>query len=183
MARRYSLPIVVYWVAFMWAIFLLDAFLSLQLIRFGIVPRETSGLIGILCSPFLHNGSLHIISNSVPLLVMGILVQSYGRAIYLRASFIIILCSGTGVWLFSQPAVVVGASGLVFGFWSFLLAAVLFRRSFSSLLIATLTMLLYGGLLWSVFEVRERISWSGHFWGAVGGVVAAYFCLGKKRRA
>lgn len=175
---------VIYLLAFMWGLYGVDVLLPISLIQFGIGPREVGGLPGILMAPFIHAGLGHILANSFPFLVLGCILQMHGRVVFWWATLIIVLASGFCVWLFSSAGRVVGVSGVIFGYWAFLIAyawfvfsasslAVLWR-SFKSALLAIVVLLLYGTMLFSFFDIRVHISWSAHFFGALAGIVAAF---------
>lgn len=175
---------VIYLLASMWGLFAVDLLLPINLTQFGIGPRELGGLPGILMAPFIHAGLWHILANSFPFLVLGCILQLHGRAVFWWATLIIVLVSGLCVWLFSSAGRVVGVSGVIFGYWAFLMAyawfvfsasslAVLWH-SFKSAFLAIVVLLLYGTMLFSFFDMRAHISWSGHFFGALAGVLAAF---------
>lgn len=161
-------------VIIIWAVFLVDILLPIDLRQFGIQPRNTFGLLGILFSPFLHANLFHILANTLPLFILSNFVLVQGKTLFYRVTTVIIILAGLGTWVFSMANLVIGASGLVFGYWSFLLANGWFNRSFKSVIIATITVILYGALFFSFLKIQPYISWAGHFWGAVAGLIAAY---------
>lgn len=161
-------------VAAIWIVFLVDSLLPVDFNHFGIIPRNITGLVGIVFSPFLHANLFHIISNSVPLLVLGCFVRLNGRSTYWFATVGIMAIGGLGTWLFSTGGMVVGASGLVFGYWSFLIVNGILKKSLLSIALSVVTLLFYGGLLFSFIHFSHYISWAGHFWGAIGGFSVAY---------
>jgi len=160
----------------MWTVEGLDTFLLDDgLERHGIEPRDLDGLEGILFAPFLHGDWNHLISNSVPYLVLGGLVFVYGLRKWLWATGIVIIGAGIATWLFARSGVHIGASILIFGWLGFLLASGWFERSFRSIGIAVIVALLYGGLLWGVLPTDSRVSWEGHLFGALAGAGAAWY--------
>ena len=156
-----------------WIVFALDT-LFLESRHFGIIPRQIFGLLGIFTAPFFHANLLHIVSNSIPFIIMGTLVRSYGATIFWQVFIITMLVGGLGTWLFSSAGSVIGASGIVFGFWSFLIVYGIMRKSLQSIAIAIVVAVLYGTMIFSFVSFKSYISWSGHFFGAVGGTVAAW---------
>lgn len=159
--------------AVMWGTEVVDVPLDGRLDRFGIVPREWSGLDGVLWSPFLHSGFGHLIANTVPFLVLGAVVALSGFHVFWRATAIIGLVAGLGVWLTGPSGTVhIGASGLVFGYLTYLLSRGIFARRLSYLLVGVVVFMLYGGVLWGLLPA-PGISWQGHLFGAIGGVAAA----------
>ena len=148
--------------------------------RFGIRPRSIAGLIGIPLAPLLHSGWEHLASNTVPLIVLGglILIRSAER--FLMATLVVVLLCGLGVWLIAPTETVhLGASGVVFGYFGYLLARGWFDRSVSSILIGVAVAIIYGGMIWGVLPTRPDVSWESHLCGFVAGVVAARLLTGK----
>ena len=159
----------------MWMLELLDQLSGNQLDQLGIHAREVDGMPEILTAPFLHAGWDHLISNSLPFVVLGFLVLLSGLARWLVASLIIIVISGLTAW-FLTPAntIILGASGLIFGWLTYLLARGLWSRRPAQVVIAVLVLLVYVGLIWGVFPSGAGISWQAHLGGAVAGVLAAW---------
>lgn len=160
-------------VAIMWIVFLLDSQLSLGLTRLGIVPRDLVGLRGLLFWPFLHANVPHLASNSTPLLLFGVIIASHDPRNLLRLTVFISLFAGVGIWLLARPAVHIGASGLVFGYFGYIIVRGYYDRSFSSVLIAGVIIVLFGGMIWGVLPSDPHISWEGHLLGLTAGVVWA----------
>jgi len=163
-------------VVIFWVVFLVDAFIpGFTFNSFGLRPRSAGGLLGIFVSPFLHGNLIHIVSNTIPLLVLPFLA---GLAMTSRDVVVILvlgaLGSGIGTWLFGFNGIVVGASGVVFAMIGFLMANAYFSPSIKSILLAGASFVLYGGALLSLLKVMPYISWAGHFWGFISGVVIAY---------
>ncbi|SCE73959.1 rhomboid family intramembrane serine protease [Micromonospora mirobrigensis] len=148
----------------------------------GIIPRRIQGLDGVFFSPFLHHGFAHLYSNSVPLILLGTFVLAAGARRFLWSTLVIVLVSGLGVWFTGSPnSVVVGASGVIFGYLGILLTRGIVERSWWNFAVALLVGLLYGWqVLGGILPTDERISWQGHLFGLLGGVVAAV--LFRRRR-
>lgn len=141
----------------------------------GIQPRTLVGLRGILFMPFLHGSFGHVLANSIPFLILGWLVMLGGIPQFFTVAAVTIVVSGLGVWLFgSSNSVHIGASGLIFGFFGFLITKAYFERSLSSIILAVFVFALYGGLLLGALPQRAGISWQGHLFGFIGGALAAY---------
>ena len=159
----------------MWLLELLDQLSGNQLDQLGIHAREIDGMPEILTAPFLHAGWDHLISNSLPFVVLGFLVLLSGLARWLVSSLIIIVISGMTAWLLTPVhTIILGASGLIFGWLTYLLARGLWSRRPAQVVIAVLVLLVYGGLIWGLFPGNAGISWQAHLGGAVGGVLAAW---------
>jgi len=151
--------------------------------RFGIHPRDVAALWGILAAPLLHVGWVHLVANTGPFVVLGWLVMLRKISDSLVVTALAILIGGLGVWLFGAPnSIHVGASGLIFGYLGYLLARGYFERSFWAMLLGIAALLLYGGVLWGVLPGQRGISWEGHLFGFVGGVVAARLLVPSKPR-
>jgi membrane associated rhomboid family serine protease len=162
-------------VVLLWAIELVDqVVLGEDLDELGIEPRETDGLVGVVLAPLLHGGFGHLVANTVPLLVLGTLVALGGRRRLVAVTAIVALFGGTAVWAAGpQDTVHIGASGVVFGFALYLATRGLFERSLTSIALGVLVLVLFGGTLLGGLVPQEGISWQGHLFGGMGGVLAA----------
>ena len=170
-----NLELSVLLVVLLWLVLLADVILPVDLRQYGIRPREVGSLGGILFAPFLHANLSHLIANSGALFVLMLVSLSYNRRLTFRALTIIVLAGGLLVWIFGTPqSVHIGASGLIFGLIGFLLFTGFFRREWSALLVSIIVFLLYGGALLSLFVHAPGISWAGHFFGFLAGVLAAW---------
>ena len=170
-------------VIFLWAIEIVDWLVfGGELNRFGIRPRTVAGLWGILFAPFLHGNFAHLLANTVPLVSLGWLVMLRETSDWLIVSVITALCSGLGTWLIGAPGSYhIGASGVIFGYFGFLLLRGYFERSVTAIAFSILVAFLYGGIIWGVLPNQPGISWEGHLFGFLGGVLAARL-LSKPRK-
>jgi len=177
MAGRSKLkfPDVIYLLGIMWAVHAVQWLMPGNLHQYGILPRTFSGLLHIPLAPLIHGSLLHIIANSLPLLGLGFLIQLKQRALFWELTVITIVLAGLGTWLIGSQAHHIGASGLVLGLWAFILADAYFRRSIKAISMAVITLVLYGGLVFSVFDLRPNISWAGHMSGIAAGILIAWF--------
>ncbi len=140
----------------------------------GIRPHRLAGLGGVLFAPFLHDNFAHVVDNSVPLIVLGTFVLAGGTRRFLIATGIIVLVSGLGTWLIGDPTtVVVGASGVVFGYLGALLARGVIERTWWSIVSGLLIASLYGWQIVALPSTPARVSWQAHIFGFLGGVLAA----------
>jgi membrane associated rhomboid family serine protease len=161
--------------ALLWGLEIVDTFvLGSRLQQFGVRPRTLFGLLGVLTEPFLHGGFAHLLANSLPFLILGSLVRARGRTVMLEATVVIALVAGLGTWLIGGAGSNhIGASGIIFGWFGFLLFSGWYARSLASVAIAFAVLLLYGGMIWGVLPGKAGISWQGHLFGFVGGWLAA----------
>lgn len=171
-------------IALLWAVLITDLFLPAHLTAHGITPRTLDGLLpGILAAPFLHADPAHLAANTIPLAVMGVIAALRDRPGMWTALAVALVVSGLGVWLISPPnTVTVGASGVVFGLFGYLLARGLFMRRLGDFLIALLVFLVYGSLIWGVLPTSPFVSWQAHLFGFAGGILAA-IAVARARRA
>jgi len=179
--KRMRLPAVLYFIAIMWAVHILQWLLPGNFHHYGILPRTLSGLFHIPLAPFIHGSLFHIIANTLPLLGLGILIHLKKRAMFWELSAITVILGGLGTWLIGSQSYHIGASGLVLSLWSFILADAFYRRSIRALLVAGITLVFYGSLIFSIFDLRPNISWAGHMSGILAGIVVAWLNFKGKR--
>ncbi len=182
--RLASLFLLIFFVAIMWVVQAVNIFMAYSLNEYGVVPRTIEGLRGIPLSPFLHGGFGHLMSNTVPLLVLGGLVAVRGQTNFVGVTAFIILVGGTGLWAAGRPwpwddiqfLVHVGASGLVFGYFGYLVARGWYERSFLSIFVALVVILVFGtGIFLGLLPTVPHVSWEGHLFGLISGVMIAAF--------
>jgi membrane associated rhomboid family serine protease len=141
---------------------------------FGIVPRNLVGLRGIILAPFLHGDFQHLLANSIPFAILGWLVMLNRTRDFFTVTFITALVGGLGVWLFGATnSVHIGASILIFGYLGFLLFRGYFQRDIPSIAVSLVVVFLYGGVLWGVLPTTPGVSWEGHLFGLLGGIISA----------
>ncbi len=166
----------------MWAIQFVNLLVFRQTLNlYGIIPRQVIGLRGILFAPFLHGGLGHLIANTIPFVILGWFVMLQETSDFFAVTAITMVVSGFGVWLFGASGVHVGASALIFGYLGFLLLRGYFERNFPSILLSLVVGFLYGGAIWGVLPTQPGISWEGHLFGFIGGVIAARILARRKK--
>lgn len=185
-ARQPGAKVAAYWIvgllAVQWLLELIDQMSGNSLDGLGIRPRSGDGIWHVLTAPWLHGSWDHLVANSVPWLVLGFLVLVAGWREWIAATGSAVLVSGAFVWLLSPTnSITLGASGVIFGWLSYLLARAVFSRQLAQIALAVLILFVYGGVLWGVLPGTPGVSWQGHLGGAVGGVLAAW--LRHRRRA
>jgi membrane associated rhomboid family serine protease len=158
--------------AWMWAVYILNWIIPIDFESWGLIPRSLWGLVGILTSPFLHGSLAHIISNTIPIFILMILISASN----LRAAEIVgalILAGGGLLWVFGTSATHIGASGLVYGLAAYLVTAGLTQKRFIPLAASLITIFLYWSLIWGILPTQPGVSWDGHLFGAIGGILVA----------
>ena len=169
-------------VALLWVLEIVDAATGHPLDAYGVQPRSEEGLVGVLVAPVLHFGFDHLVSNTVPVAVLGFLALVTGLARGLLATAIIWLVGGLGVWLFAGAQTThAGASVLVFGWIVFLVVRGFLTGRLAEILIGVVVFLLYSGALLGMLPGQPGVSWQGHLFGAIGGAVAARVTSGRRR--
>lgn len=179
--RTNALLLVVAMVGLMWVLEVVDVAADHQLDNYGIHPRDVDGLAEIFSAPFLHAGFGHLVSNTVPFLAMGAAIALGGLLRVALVTLIVAVVSGFGTWLIAgSNSVHLGASGVVFGYATYLVSRGIFSRRLSELAVGVVVVAIWGiGLLQGLLP-QERISWQAHLFGAVGGVVAASVLAGRR---
>jgi len=167
--------LILLWVALLWVLEAVDHVTGHALDSFGIVPRQQSELVDVIPAAFMHFGFGHLVANTVPLLVLGFLAALRGTGRFLAVAMTIIVVSGLGVWLVAPDASnTAGASGLIFGLFGYLLVRGFVDRRITDVALGGVVAVLYGSILWGVLPTDGGISWQGHLFGLIGGVMAAF---------
>ncbi|HEY0618287.1 MAG TPA: rhomboid family intramembrane serine protease [Kribbella sp.] len=171
-----GIKLLVVLVGLMWLSEIVDTALHGRLDQYGIVAREPDGLFGILTAPFLHLGFGHLISNTLPLVTLGALIAISGAMRLFSVTAIVTTIGGLGTWLVSPPhTITIGASGLVFGYAAYLIARGIFNRRIGQVLIGVVVVLVWGSALLGGLLPQDGISWQGHLFGGIAGLLAAWF--------
>ena len=140
----------------------------------AVVPRTAGGLLGIITAPFIHANLSHLATNLLPFLVLGALVLRRGESVFLAVALSIALGQGMLLWLLGRKVAHVGMSGVIFGFFGYLLALAWFTRATPDLLAAAGVLLFYGGMLAGLSPARSGTSWEGHLFGLIAGFGTAW---------
>ncbi|MBE1531926.1 rhomboid family intramembrane serine protease [Actinomadura algeriensis] len=159
--------------AVMWVLETVDYVANGWFDRFGIDPWNVGDLPDIFTAPFMHAGFGHLIANTIPFLILGFIAATRGIAKFLVASLIVIVVGGLGVW-FTSSANTLGSSILIFGFFGYLLGRGVFERRLVDVAIAVAVVAVYGTMLLGVLPSDPAISWQGHLFGLIGGVIGAW---------
>lgn len=157
----------------MWGIAIAQSQFNLEITQFGVYPRKASGLLGILTSPFIHADYAHLLSNSVPFLVLGTIVVYFYRKVAVPVFLLIFLLTGVAVWLLGRPTYHVGASGVVYGLVAFVFWTGIFRKNPIAIVLSLIVILLYSGMFLGVLPDQPGVSWESHLFGSISGIFCA----------
>ncbi len=173
---RLNIPSVLVILGLIWLVQLLNWLLGYRLNMFGILPRSLSGLIGIICAPFLHANFNHIFFNSVALFVLMSFVLLSGWSNFICITIMIVFLSGLAIWLLGRKAIHIGASSVIMGYWGYLLINAYYKPGITAYVIVGISLYYFGGLLFSIFPAEGRSSWEGHLCGLFAGITSEYLC-------
>ncbi len=171
---RLSMLVPGIFVFLMWLVKAVEIMFDLDLTRLGIYPLEIKGLAGILFSPFIHSGFRHLFNNSLPLFFLGTAFFYFYSDIAVRVSLWTWFLTGLSVWLAGRPSWHIGASGLIYGFASFLFFSGIIRNYFRLVALSLLIVFIYGSMVWGIFpDIYENVSWESHMLGFISGILLA----------
>jgi len=159
--------------AALWFIWIADAYLGLDLRRFGLRPRELKGLLGILTAPLIHGSGEHLFANTTPLIVSFTAILYLYPNSALRVIPMLWVGSGLLAWLIGRPSVHIGASGLIYGVLAFVFVSGVLRQDLRSIGVSLAVWFLYGSMVWGVLPIKPQMSWEMHLSGAILGVAMA----------
>ena len=171
-------------VCLIWAVSLFALYVDRGLIYdLALLPRRWDGLAGVLGMPFVHGSLQHLLANTIPLLVLGGLLVVRGAGYFLLVSAAIAVAGGLALWLFGRDAAHIGASGVVFGIFGFLVTRAFYERSATSALVALVVIVSYGTMVFGVLPQGGQVSWEGHLFGLIAGAVVArsVFAIDQRR--
>lgn len=162
-------------IALMWIVHVFSWVAEVDLAVWGILPKHISGLPGILFSPFIHGDWQHLLSNTIPFLVLSFLMIFNYRKVAFKAFLFIWLFGGLLLWLTGRENYHVGASGIIYGMAFFIFFSGVFRKNMQAIALSLFVVFLYGSIVWGLFPLDIRISWEGHTMGAVCGALSAFY--------
>ncbi|MES2515991.1 MAG: rhomboid family intramembrane serine protease [Bacteroidota bacterium] len=165
--------------AICWTVFLCDNYFNLDLYSLGVSPRTASGVKGILFAPFIHGDFGHIINNSLPIFILSSMIFYFYRPIAWPSILWIYLISGIWLWVGGRNNDVIpnyhfGASTLIYGFATFLFFSGVFRKHKQLMMVSAFVVFMYGSITHGIFPFDTRVSWEGHLFGAISGVLVAF---------
>lgn len=161
----------------LWSVYYVDYTTTFNFYKLGVLPGKVEGLKGIFFMPFIHSQRdfNHILSNSVPIFVLSALLIYFYKSVALRVWVIIWFASGFLIWYVAQASnsYHIGISGIIYGLFGFLFLSGILRKNQSLWGISLMVIFLYGSLIWGVFPTKEPISWEGHLFGLLAGIISA----------
>jgi len=175
----HSLVFPTFFLFVIWFVRFTEVGLGVSFVRLGVYPQNINGLWGIITSPLIHADIKHLADNSVPVFLLSLAIFYFYREIAYKVFFIIYFVSGILVWFVGREAYHIGASGLVYGFASFVFFSGLFRKNTNLLAISLLVIFLYGSLVWGLLPYDFKVSWESHLMGALTGIFMAYIYRGQ----
>lgn len=161
-------------VGLLWVIRIFEDVEKVNLSWYGLYPRTIQGLLGIITSPLLHADFPHLISNTIPLLILGTIILFFYYSIAFQVFFWVYLMTGIWVWAAGRESYHIGASGIVYGFITFLFFSGVFRKDTRLLALSLFVTFLYGSTIWGILPLQNGISWESHMLGSLAGLITAY---------
>lgn len=169
-----ELPFMGYILLVMWTVNIFNWVLGSPLNILGIYPRSLFGLIGIIFSPLLHGNFNHLFFNSIPFFVLGMFILMLGQNVFIGVTVLIAVLQGFLVWMFGRKYLHIGASGVISGYFGFVLCLAYFNPNLISIILAVVTLYYFGSIIFGVIPTSELISWESHLAGLIAGIVLAY---------
>lgn len=170
---KYSFLPPLFFVISLWVVKIIEISNNTSFYYLGVYPRKAFGLYGVVTAVFVHSDFNHLISNSIPLVILFSGLIYFYRDLSYKVVTFIWLTSGVMVWCGARASYHIGASGLIYGIGSFLFFSGIIRQDIRMMAISLLVVFLYGGLIWGIFPIFPRISWEYHLFGSVCGLFAA----------
>jgi membrane associated rhomboid family serine protease len=158
-----------------WLVKIAEVTLNLNFTFLGVFPLRAKGLIGIITAPLVHSDFQHLAANSLPLVILGTGIFYFYHKIAYKVFFLIYLISNIWIWFGARYAYHIGASGLIYGFASFLFFSGVIRKNVKLMAISLLVVFLYGSMVWGLLPIQPHVSWESHLMGAIAGLVLAFY--------
>jgi len=165
----------VFFVLLIGLVHLIQFVFEINFIHYGIYPRSIKGLIGIITSPLIHGSFNHLFNNSIPIIILGVLLFYFYKEIAFKVSVWIYLMVGIWTWIYAREAYHIGASGILYGLFSFLLVSGFIRRNKQLISLSFAVVFLYGSLVWGIFPIDVQISFEAHMWGFFAGIILGFY--------
>jgi len=167
-----------------WSVKLIEIVFNFDFTEYGVFPRNFNGLIGILFSPLIHSDVNHLLSNSLPVIILCLLIFNFYSQIAKKIFIYLYFISGLWLWCIGRESFHIGASGLIYAMASFLFFSGILRKNSQLSAVALLVIFIYGGLFWGLFPIDKNVSWEGHLTGFIAGILVSFICRkdGPKRK-
>ena len=157
-----------------WSVKIFEIVFDYDFTEYGILPRKFNGLIGILFSPLIHSDVNHLLSNSLPVIILCLLIFNFYSQIAKKILIYLYFISGLWLWCIGRESFHIGASGLIYAMASFLFFSGILRKNSQLSAVALLVIFIYGGLFWGLFPIHKNVSWEGHLTGFIAGILVSF---------
>jgi len=166
--------VVLLWLGIAFAVQILNISTNYKLNVLGIYPRHWYGLIGIITSPFIHGNWGHFISNAAMFVIMSLFVLAQGIDVYITVTLMIMVLSGLMVWLLARRALHIGASGVIMGYFGFIVVSAIAHPSIVNISLTIVCLYYFGSMFMNLFPSGAKVSWEGHVFGFISGIVVSF---------
>ncbi len=175
---KQSIKTIFIFLILIWAIYFFSKLIPIQ--QFGLVPRTSTGLIGIFSAPFLHGSLLHIINNSIGFTLFAVaLALLEGDKMFSKVMLMLVI-GGVLTWVMGRSANHIGASGLIFSLWGYMVLSGWFSRKLKYIVVSIMLIFFYSGMIFGVLPGKAGVSWEGHLFGFVAGIIVSWLYHRKK---
>ena len=157
-----------------WSVKIFEIVFDYDFTEYGVLPRKFNGLIGILFSPLIHSDVNHLLSNSLPVIILCLLIFNFYSQIAKKIFIYLYFISGLWLWCIGRESFHIGASGLIYAMASFLFFSGILRKNSQLSAVALLVIFIYGGLFWGLFPIYKNVSWEGHLTGFIAGILVSF---------
>ena len=157
-----------------WSVKIFEIVFDYDFTEYGVLPRKLNGLIGILFSPLIHSDVNHLLSNSLPVIILCLLIFNFYSQIAKKIFIYLYFISGLWLWCIGRESFHIGASGLIYAMASFLFFSGILRKNSQLSAVALLVIFIYGGLFWGLFPIHKNVSWEGHLTGFIAGILVSF---------
>ena len=157
-----------------WSVKIFEIVFDFDFTEYGVLPRKFNGLIGILFSPLIHADVNHLLSNSLPVIILCLLIFNFYIEIAKKILIYLYFISGLWLWCIGRESFHIGASGLIYAMASFLFFSGILRKNSQLSAVALLVIFIYGGLFWGLFPIHKNVSWEGHLTGFIAGILVSF---------
>lgn len=157
-----------------WSVKIFEIVFDYDFTEYGVLPRNFNGLIGILFSPLIHSDVNHLLSNSLPVIILCLLIFNFYSQIAKKIFIYLYFISGLWLWCIGRESFHIGASGLIYAMASFLFFSGILRKNSQLSAVALLVIFIYGGLFWGLFPIHKNVSWEGHLTGFIAGILVSF---------